>query len=155
MLTPSKKVSVSLTQDQHDEIQRLWKDHSGAVHSMLLSWCGNPTDAADILQEVFLRIARQPETLKSIRQPRSFLVVAARRIGIDLARKRAVEQKRDDAIEIEVFSSPDPCDRGNEGMMEIFNQAFATLPAEQRIVLEAKLIHGKTLAVIASEQGIL
>jgi RNA polymerase sigma-70 factor (ECF subfamily) len=147
-----KKVTVSLTQDQHDEIQRLWKDHAGAVHSMLLSWCGNPTDAGDILQEVFLRIARQPQTLKSIRQPRSFLVVAARRIGIDLARKRAAEQRRDDTLEIEISSSPDG--RDDEEMKEIFQRALATLPIEQKIVLESKIIHGKTLAVIASEQGI-
>lgn len=144
---------MPLTPSQSGILHLLWKEHSGAVYAMLLDWCGNKTNAADILQEVFLRLARNPSSLEIIRQPRAFLFVSARRIGIDLARRNKIEEAAVESGDLEIFPNQHGVPPGDD-LHQILQDAFKLLPEEQRTVLEAKLLHGKTLALIASEQGI-
>jgi len=150
---PAKSTHMPLTPSQSGILHLLWKEHSGAVYAMLLDWCGNKTNAADILQEVFLRLARNPSSLEIIRQPRAFLFVSARRIGIDLARRNKIEEAAVESGDLEIFPTQHGVPPGDD-LHQILQDAFKLLPEEQRTVLEAKLLHGKTLALIASEQGI-
>lgn len=150
---PDKSTHMPLTPSQSGILHLLWKEHSGAVYAMLLDWCGNKTNAADILQEVFLRLARNPSSLENIRQPRAFLFVSARRIGIDLARRNKIEEAAVESGDLEIFPTQHGVPPGDD-LHQILQDAFKLLPEEQQTVLEAKLLHGKTLALIASEQGI-
>lgn len=57
----------------------LWRTHS-------------PEDAADIVQEVFVKVAQQGPRLAQIRKPKTWLLTVARRLTIDLARRRKVRE---------------------------------------------------------------
>jgi RNA polymerase sigma-70 factor (ECF subfamily) len=121
---------------------------------MLLAFCSSPDDADDALQELFLRLGRNPSVLDSAKSPRAFLVVAARRIAIDNARKRSAEQRHSEHPEVFEALHPEAQAQANgDDLAAKIIEALGTLPAEQRRVAEAKLLRGKTLATIADEEG--
>ena len=46
-------------------------------------------DTRDVLQEVFIKLARQPELLRGVRDERAFLLRLAHNAAIDLMRRRS------------------------------------------------------------------
>ncbi len=150
-----KRAPIFLTPENAKLLEALWNEHSGSVHSMLLAYCGNPNDAGDILQDLFLRLCREPSTLTTMKSPRAFLVVSARRLAIDLARKRTAELRRQESPEAVAHFHPTPAaPSADKDLANIIQAALQKLPPDQRSVIEAKLFHGKTLAIIAEEQGL-
>ena len=103
-----KRAPIFLTPENAKLLEALWNEHSGAVHSMLMAFCGNSNDAGDILQDLFLRLCRDPSTLTTMKSPRAFLVVSARRLAIDLARKRTAELRRQESPEALAHFHPTP-----------------------------------------------
>ena len=70
------------------KLERIWNEHAATVLGMLKAFCTCPEDAQDALQELFLRVGTNPSVVESAKSPRAFLIVSARRIAIDAARKR-------------------------------------------------------------------
>ena len=150
-----KRAPIFLTPENAKLLEALWTEHSGAVHSMLLAYCGNQNDAGDILQDLFLRLSRDPSTLTTMKSPRAFLIVSARRLAIDLARKRTAELRRQESPEAVAHFHPTPAAPSpDKDLANIIQAALQKLPPDQRSVVEAKLYQGKTLALIAEEQGL-
>ena len=64
---------------------------------MICQWFGQPVgsrpgiddDAADVVQDVFVRLARSTATLAGVREPLSYLRRMTHRAAIDLYRRRA------------------------------------------------------------------
>jgi RNA polymerase sigma-70 factor (ECF subfamily) len=136
-------------------LERIWNEHAASVLGMLKTYCASPEDAQDTLQELFLRVGKNPSVVQSAKSPRAFLIVSARRIAIDAARKRASDQRREESTEAAEAVHPSPVAPKNDGdLAAAISKALAELPPEQRSVFEAKVLHGKTLAVIATEQSI-
>ena len=150
-----KRAPIFLTPENAKLLEALWTEHSGAVHSMLLAYCGNQNDAGDILQDLFLRLSRDPSTLTTMKSPRAFLIVSARRLAIDLARKRTAELRRQESPEAVAHFHPTPAAPSpDKDLANVIQAALQKLPPDQRSVVEAKLYQGKTLALIAEEQGL-
>ena len=137
------------------KLERIWNEHAASVLGMLKAFCTCPEDAQDALQELFLRVGTNPSVVESAKSPRAFLIVSARRIAIDAARKRASDQRREESPEAAEAVHPSPVVVKNDAdLSSAILRALADLPSEQRIVFEAKVLQGKTLAVIATEQSI-
>ena len=137
------------------KLEEIWKTHASIVLGMLRTFCSCPEDAQDALQELFLRIGKNPAVVESAKSPRAFLIVAARRIAIDLARKRAAEQTRIDSPEaVDALHPAQESIKNDPEVEAAISAAVQKLPPEQRAVFIAKIIQGKTLAVIAAEQHI-
>lgn len=137
------------------KLERIWNEHAATVLGMLKAFCTCPEDAQDALQELFLRVGTNPSVVESAKSPRAFLIVSARRIAIDAARKRASDQRREESPEAAEAVHPSPMAPKNDGDLALaISKALAELPPEQRFVFEAKVLHGKTLSVIAAEQSI-
>ena len=137
------------------KLERIWNEHAASVLGMLKAFCTCPEDAQDALQELFLRVGTNPSVVESAKSPRAFLIVSARRIAIDAARKRASDQRREESPEAAEAVHPSPVVVKNDAdLSSAISRAVADLPSEQRIVFEAKVLHGKTLTVIATEQSI-
>ena len=137
------------------KLERIWNEHAASVLGMLKAFCTCPEDAQDALQELFLRVGTNPSVVESAKSPRAFLIVSARRIAIDAARKRASDQRREESPEAAEAVHPSPVVVKNDAdFSSAISRAVADLPSEQRIVFEAKVLHGKTLTVIATEQSI-
>ena len=74
------------------DLATLYDTYAGTLHAFLLGMTRHEADARDVLQAVFLRLAREPETLHGVRDPRAFLLRMAHRQFIDLTRRRAARE---------------------------------------------------------------
>jgi len=146
-------VEVRLTSAQAATLGNLWQLHSGALHTMLAGWCGDAQMASDVLQEVFRRLAGSPALMVQMKNARAFLVVSARRIAVDFARRSATRSAYHTAAGAEAPSAenPGPTDAA---LREAIAKALESLPAEQRVAFEHKVLNGRTLDEISKLEKI-
>ena len=150
---PRKRVEVRLTSAQAATLGNLWQLHSGALHTMLAGWCGDAQMASDVLQEVFRRLAGSPALMVQMNNARAFLAVSARRIAVDFARRSATRSAYHTAAGAEAPSAenPGPTDAA---LRKAIEKALESLPAEQRVVFEHKVLNGRTLDEISKLEKI-
>ena len=132
------------------ELQRIYDEHADAVFAFLLNFIRDEEDTRDLLQEIFVRLARRPGLLRPARNERAFLIGLAHHAAIDLMRRRGVREKyheRFGAEAVSVFAGT-----GNADELE-FRAAVAValgeLPPEQRAVVHLKLWEELTFEEIA------
>ena len=73
------------------QIHTLYSHHHGWLNGWLRRQLGNSCDAADLAQDVFMRLLAR-ETLETPREPRAYLSTIARGLVADHWRRRALEQ---------------------------------------------------------------
>ena len=146
-------MEVRLTSAQAATLGNLWQLHSGALHTMLAGWCGDAQMASDVLQEVFRRLAGSPALMDQMNNARAFLAVSARRIAVDFARRSATRSAYHTAAGAEAPSAenPGPTDAA---LRKAIEKALESLPAEQRVVFEHKVLNGRTLDEISKLEKI-
>src|SRR5580658_9740495 len=70
------------------EIEQLYDDHAPSLFAFLLNFTRDESDTRDLLQEIFIKIAREPELFKGVHNERAFLIRLAHNLAIDLIRRR-------------------------------------------------------------------
>jgi RNA polymerase sigma-70 factor (ECF subfamily) len=132
------------------ELERLYDDHTQALFAFLLTFTRDEHDTRDLLQEVFIKLAKQPGLLDGILDRRAFLIRLANNAAIDLARRRGVRQKYREKLAAEPVSVFLPADDPDERTFQTaLERAVAGLPPDQRAVLHLKLWEGLTFEQIA------
>jgi RNA polymerase sigma factor (sigma-70 family) len=129
----------------------------------------DPSDAEDILQEVFYEFVETYRLMKPIEQAGAWLFRVARNRIIDLFRKRKPEESMNDPITPiaaedgeflaleDLLPSPDA---GPEAayaravLAEELEDAIEELPEEQREVFIAHEVEGRSFREIAAETGV-
>lgn len=132
------------------ELERLYDAHAQALFGFLLNFTRDEQDTRDLLQEIFVKLARQPNLLRGVRSERSFLIRLAHNAAIDLIRRRGARQKHHDDIaeDAPIFAATDNPDE--TAFRAALSEALANLPAEQRAVVHLKLWEGLTFEEIAT-----
>src|SRR4051812_43558953 len=74
-------------------LETIYDEHAQSLFAFLLNLTRNETDTRDLLQEVFIKLAKQPELLRGVREQRSFLLRMAHNLTIDLIRRRGTREK--------------------------------------------------------------
>ena len=130
----------------------LYDLYSGLVYSVALRVLGDRAAAEDVLQEVFMRLWRNPQVFDSSRGSLpAWLAVIARHRAIDSLRKRRPETDWND-----VFLSIEPDlsgDAERRRAIEKVHELLKTMPAPQRLALEMAFFEGLTHAEIAEKVG--
>jgi RNA polymerase sigma-70 factor (ECF subfamily) len=132
------------------ELQRLYDEHAQALFAFLLNFTRDEEDTRDMLQEIFVRVARQPDVLRGAREERAFLIRLAHNAAIDLMRRRGTREKyhgQYGAERASVFASTD--DPDEQGFRQALAAALGELPPDQRAVVHLKLWEGLTFEQIA------
>ena len=133
------------------DLERLYDEHAPALFAFLLNFTRDEDDTRDVLQEVFVKLARQPELLRAARDERAFLIRLAHNAAIDLMRRRGTRTKNQEQFGLEMVSpfaaSPDP---DEAAFREELSAALGELPPDQRAVVHLKLWEGLTFEQIAS-----
>src|SRR5215471_18563925 len=75
------------------ELERLYDDHAQALFAFLLNFTRDEADTRDLLQEIFVKLARRPDLLNSVKDERAFLIGLAHHAAIDFIRRRGTRQK--------------------------------------------------------------
>ena len=126
----------------------------------------DPSDAEDILQEVFYELVETYRLMKPIEQVGAWLFRVARNRITDLFRKRKPEASTNDPVvaeEGELLTLEDLLpsrDAGPEAayartvLLEELEDALAELPEEQREVFLAHEIEGRSFKDLAVETGL-
>jgi len=130
-------------------LERLYDVHAQALFAFTLNILRDESDAHDVLQELFIKIARHPECLNGVRDERGFLLHLAHNLSIDLIRRRKTREQncQEFASQPALFAeSPDPDE-------QVYNRQLAAalgeLPEEQRAVVHLKLWEGMTFEAVA------
>src|SRR5262245_22714502 len=94
------------------EIERLYDDHAQALFGFLLNFTRDEADTRDVLQEVFIKLARQPELLEGVREERAFLLRVSHNAAVNLMRRRGTREKNHEQLAVESAGAfapaPDP-----------------------------------------------
>jgi RNA polymerase sigma-70 factor (ECF subfamily) len=132
------------------DIARLYDDYGDSMYRYLTAKLGSPSDAEDVLQEVFCRLVRYSTRLRLVRKPRVFIFRVARNEANRFLRARI---QGDEAIQSAMsfadsfrsaYAGPD------EPTEKLFADALARLPGDQREVVILKVLEGLTFREIAS-----
>jgi len=137
------------------ELERLYDAHAQALYAFLLNLLRHEADTRDLLQEVFRKLARQPDCLKDARDARGFLLRLAHNLAIDAMRRQAARERKYQqlaAAAAGLFAlSADP---DEQSFRQALAEALAELPPEQRAVVHLKLWEGLTFEAIAEILGL-
>jgi len=132
------------------ELARLYDAHAPALFAFLLNLTRDEADTRDLLQDVFVKLARQPELLHRIRDERSFLLRLVHNAAVDLIRRRSTREGRNEAFTTEVLSPfASVADPDQQAFRSALTAALGELPPEQRAVVHLKLWSGLTFEQIA------
>jgi RNA polymerase sigma-70 factor, ECF subfamily len=131
-------------------IEQLYDEHAQSLYAFLLNFTRDEADTRDLLQEIFVKLTREPKLLSGVREERAFLIRLAHNAAIDLIRRRGTRERTKENFAAEMVSIFAPTENLDE---EIFRnelaEALGELPEEQRAVVHLKLWEGLTFEKIA------
>ena len=132
------------------DLERVYREHAQALFAFLLNFTRHEANTRDLLQEVFVKLARQPEVLEGVRDERAFLFRLAHNAAIDLMRRRSTRERHHDDLAAEAKSPFAPGgDSDEEAFRQALSQALGELPPDQRSVVYLKLWGSLTFEQIA------
>jgi RNA polymerase sigma-70 factor (ECF subfamily) len=133
------------------DFERLYDEHAQALFAFLLNLTRHEADTRDLLQELFVKLARNPALLNGVRNERAFLIRLAHNLAIDAIRRRAARECHHDQFAVDTANVFAPSENPDTGA---FRQALAAalgeLPPDQRAVIHLKLWEDLTFDQIAS-----
>ena len=132
------------------DIERLYDEHAQPLYAFLLNLTRDEADTRDLLQELFVKLARDARLLQGVREERAFLIRLAHNAAIDLMRRRATRDRTRENFAVEMTSAFASTDDPDEAAFRNeLSAALTELPPDQRAVAHLKLWEGLTFEQIA------
>ena len=137
-----------------DLLLQLHADCAVGVYRFLWSLVGEESAASDLLQEVFVKVAKDPAGLAAADCPRGLAFTIARRSAMDWHRRNRVRVRAQVQLAemADAFVTPDDPDAA--AMQRALTGAMDKLPSEQREVVHLHLWEGLTFRIIGTVQGV-
>jgi len=132
-------------------LDTVWDRVGSRLHGLALWRTGSAEDAADVVQEVFVRIASRARTLGSTKHPLGWLLTVTHRIAIDHVRKRAV--RATSALEDCRYIAAPERDPATMADANRASRLLHRLPPEQREAIYLRIYAGCTFAEIGKIIG--
>ena len=137
------------------DLERLYDEHAQGLFAFLLNLTRHEPDTRDLIQELFVKLARQPNLLAGVRDERAFLLRLAHNAAIDLMRRRSARERNYEQLAEEITTIFGPTeDRDEEAFRRALSEALGELPLDQRAVVHLKLWEGLTFEAIAEMLGL-
>jgi len=131
-------------------LDAMYREHHTMVFRTAYRITGNVADAEDVLQTVFLRMARRDDSADAVERPENYLRRAAVHAALDLVRARRSSAEIElDHLPAGRNSSPDQGD-----LRELFRRALSELPARSAEIFTLRFFEGLTNPEIAKTLGI-
>jgi RNA polymerase sigma-70 factor, ECF subfamily len=147
------------TQDS-GALDELYGRYSRAIYSLSFRILGDGSAAEDVLQEVFLKLWRQPQSYDATRGTLSaWLLSVAHHRAIDFLRRQRTRAEHQfpegwEEAPWENNDGNDPADLASHSEdVTAIKRALTQIPASQRIAIEMAFFQGKTHAEISAELG--
>ena len=138
--------------DDQVAMTELFDRYGGMVYSVALRVLNDPSQAEDVMQEIFFQVWRNPDAFVSGRGSLgAWLAVMARNRAIDSLRRRRPTDSVDDVV---LASSSDlGTEVERNRMMEKVRGVLKDLPMEQQKSVELAFFEGLTHSEIAARTG--
>ncbi|MBX3733246.1 MAG: sigma-70 family RNA polymerase sigma factor [Verrucomicrobiae bacterium] len=134
-----------------EKLEPLYDAHAAALFAYALQLTRSETEARDVLQEVFMRLARREILPADLRDARAFLLRMTHHVVVDTVRRRDSRRRTEDAMATEPVALFAPTiDPDEAAFREALANALRELPPDQRAVVHLKLWEGLTFEQIAT-----
>jgi RNA polymerase sigma-70 factor, ECF subfamily len=128
------------------ELELTFREHHGLVFRTAYRITGNAADAEDVLQTVFLRLARRAGNAEMLDNQESYLRRAAINAALDVIRSRQAERTVELTMDLPVDDTPE--------LRRVLARALAQLPSRSAEVFTLRFLEGFTNPEIAKMLGI-
>ena len=139
------------------ELEGYYDAHAEDLFRYFLAFTRSEADARDLLQDLFVKLARNAGCLEGVKSERAFLLRMARNLAVDRLRRGQVRRRREGECARgkgpgTMFTrAGDPDEAQFRAGLE---EALRDLPEEQRGVVFLKLWQGLTFEEVAAVEGI-
>lgn len=142
----------NLAEGRLESLAELYDAAARQLYGLALWRTGSEEDAADVVQDVFVRIVEQGPRLAKVRNPRAWLLTVTNRAAIDLIRRR--RRRRTESLEDS--ASLRFADESGERVLDAtqVSALLAGLPDTHRVVIYLKHIAGCTFEEIGKIVGV-
>ncbi|MEM1159219.1 MAG: sigma-70 family RNA polymerase sigma factor [Verrucomicrobiota bacterium] len=140
--------------DSRKDLERIYDEHANHLFHFLLSLRCTESECRDLIQQLFLKLARRPHLIQRARNERPFLMKMIYRLHLDELRQKmrhSGPSKPHAEPMTDLFEAGTDVDA--ETMRRHLEQALQALPENQRVVVVLKLWHGSTFSDIAQVVG--
>ena len=131
-------------------LARLYDAFAPRLYGCLLALTGQPEAAADLTQELFMRLARDRQKVAAARDVTAYLFGMARHLAVDAARRAARAAPREAAWHLLAAPAADDTPLLADDELAALSAALQCLPPEQREVIVLKVYQGLSFAQIAA-----
>jgi RNA polymerase sigma-70 factor (ECF subfamily) len=150
---PDAALAAAVTARDPEALEELYRRHSVAVFGVARRVTGVAEHGEEVLQEVFLRLWRDPERFDPTRGAlRSFLLMDANARAIELVRRDAARRGREDRVLHLVEPAADELDSElwDVVVAEHLREALDALDATERDAIELAYYGGYTYRQVAA-----
>ncbi len=147
---------VGLARYQQEALGELYRRHAGAVFGLARRLLGDQAKAEEVVQEVFLRLWRQPERFDAARGSlRSYLLSQTHSRSVDLLRSDVARRRREERDAREAAEGGYDVDREvwDMAMAEHVRRALEVLQPGERDAIELAYFGGRTYREVAEMLG--
>jgi len=147
-----RRFFVDLAHGRLSALEAIYDACSDELYGLALWRSGSEADAADVVQDVFVRLAALGKRLATIEQPLAYLRKMAHRAALDVHRRR--QRRREDSVEECPFlecpaSAPD-----READARRTSRLLIELPPRQREAIYLREYSGCSFAEIGRATGV-
>ena len=130
------------------ELARIYDTFARRLYAYLVTLVHDHTDARDLLQDLFVKIARNDDCMNGVRDEKSFLFRIAHNLAIDFIRRSQARRRRHDHVAALQPVELIPDDPDAAEFAAAVAAALAELPQEQRAAVHLKIWGSLTLEEI-------
>ena len=146
------EIRTRLAAGDSSALDLIWTHYASDLFGYLVSLLCSRQDAEDILQDVFVTIARKREAVARARHLKAYLFRIARNVAINRIRKNRRMRAQDHDYSDWLLNEKEGQDRDQR--TEEIQSALAALPEKQRTVVSLRFYRDKTLPEIGELLGI-
>ncbi|MBT5926163.1 MAG: sigma-70 family RNA polymerase sigma factor [Verrucomicrobia bacterium] len=123
-----------------DPLEQTYDKHAQSIYAFLLRFLGDEADVRDVMQDLFCRIARNPDLIREARDERALLIRMAHRQAIDAIRRRDARSRAHIAMGEHQSDWQKQSTESDEQTIQLrLEDAVKTLPKDQSIVIHLRL----------------
>ncbi|HET7013383.1 MAG TPA: sigma-70 family RNA polymerase sigma factor [Streptosporangiaceae bacterium] len=144
--------------DQEAEFRRLYEASRASVHAYFTGRTGSPQQAADLMQDVFLRAWRHLDELTALPEDRqrAWIFTVARNLSVDAHRRESTRVGTEQVLAREPTDSQRSASTAviAAERVAVVGEAIRRLPESQRVTLTMAAAGGMTSAELAEALGV-
>src|SRR5256885_13189549 len=149
-----QEIVAGLAAGDHEALDQLYDRYAGLAYGVAMRVLGDPSRAEDAVQDAFMNVWRRAASFDAPRGSlRAWLLTSVRNRCIDYLRGRGGRERQERELQPEVAYALSPADPWRDVALSLertaVRDALASLPAEQRQVVELAYFGGYTHVEIA------